>query len=61
MKARIGVLAALGGAALVYGFTSDGLAGQAAHKAVAAESAAAQPQRVDNFMLVDQDLAAHEL
>src|SRR4051812_26945708 len=61
MKARIGVLAALGGAALVYGFTSDGLVGRAAHKAIAAESAAAQPMRVDNFMLVDQDLAAHEL
>ena len=61
MKARIGVLAALGGAALVYGFTSDGLVGKAAHKAIAAESAAAQPIRVDNFMLVDQDLAAHEL
>ncbi|MDB5475359.1 MAG: hypothetical protein JWP49_870 [Phenylobacterium sp.] len=61
MKARIGVLAALGGAALIYGFTSDGLVGQAAHKAIAAESAAGQPLRVDNFMLVDQNLAAHEL
>jgi peroxiredoxin len=61
MKARIGVLAALGGAALIYGFTSDGLVGQAAHKAIAAEAASAQPLRVDNFMLVDQDLASHEL
>jgi len=61
MIARIGLLAALGGTALVYGLNSDGLVSQAAHKAVAAESAAAQPQRVDNFMLVDQDLNAHEL
>jgi peroxiredoxin len=61
MKARISVLAALGGAALIYGFTSDGLVGPAAHKAIAAEAASAQPLRVDNFMLVDQDLASHEL
>jgi peroxiredoxin len=61
MKARIGVLAALGGAALVYGFTSDGLAGRAAHRAVAAESPSAQPTKVGNFMLVDENLGAHEL
>ncbi|MDB5442138.1 MAG: hypothetical protein JWP73_514 [Phenylobacterium sp.] len=58
--ARIGVLAALGGAALVYGFASDGVSA-GAHKAVAAEQASAQPIRVDNFMLVDQELGSHEL
>jgi len=60
MMARIAVLA-LGGAALVYGLSSDGIAGPAAHRAVAAESASAQPATVGNFMLVDQDLHAHEL
>jgi peroxiredoxin len=58
--ARIGVLAAVGAAALAYGFASDGVS-SAAHKAVAAEAASAQPMRVGNFMLVDENLAAHEL
>ena len=58
--ARIGVLAALGGAALVYGLASDGLSSHGA-RSVAAESAAAQPTTVGNFMLVDQNLQAHEL
>ena len=61
MKARIYVLAALGGAALVYGLSSDGLAGRAAHRAMAAEAASAQPMTLGNFMLVDQNLEAHEL
>ena len=58
--ARIGVLAAVGAAALAFGFASDGVS-TAAHKAVAAEAASAQPTRVGNFMLVDQNLEAHEL
>jgi peroxiredoxin len=61
MKARIAVLAAIGGAALVYGLSSDGLVAQAAKKAMAAEAASAQPKTVGNFMLVDQNLNAHEL
>jgi peroxiredoxin len=60
MKARMAVLA-LGGAALIYGLSSDGLIGRAAHSAMAAESASAHPQRVGNFMLVDENLNAHEL
>jgi len=57
--ARIGVLAGLGAVALVGGAAVTALNHGA--KAVAAESAAAQPMRVDNFMLVDADLNAHEL
>ena len=60
MKTRMSVLAALGGAAMVMGFTTDALVGAAAQKAVASESAS-QAKRVDNFMLVDQNLDAHEL
>lgn len=60
MKARMAVLA-LGGAALIYGLSSDGLAGQATPRAAAAESPAAQPVKVGNFMLVDQNLNGHEL
>jgi hypothetical protein len=56
--ARISVLAALGGAAVALGLTSDGLT---ARHAVAAESSAAMPITVDNFMLPDQNLVGHEL
>ena len=55
--ARIGVLAALGGAAVLAGLAGDGKLGS--RTAVAAE--ATQPATVDNFMLVDQNLESHEL
>lgn len=58
--ARIFVLAALGGAALMAGAAATAL-NHNAGRAVAAESAAAQPMTVDNFMLVDADLGGHEL
>ncbi|HSV03702.1 MAG TPA: redoxin domain-containing protein [Phenylobacterium sp.] len=58
--ARLGLLAALGGAALVYGLASDGLSTHGA-RSIAAEAAAAQPTTVGNFMLVDENLNAHEL
>jgi thiol-disulfide isomerase/thioredoxin len=59
MKARIAVLAAVGAGALAYGLSGEGPV--AAKKAMAAEAASAQPQRVGDFMLVDQNLEAHEL
>jgi hypothetical protein len=57
--ARIAVLAGLGAVALMGGAAATAL--NHGSKAVAAESAAAQPMRVDNFMLVDAGLNAHEL
>jgi hypothetical protein len=57
--AKLGVLALLASAAALYGFTSDTTASSAtAHASGAAASAAA---KVDNFMLVDADMEAHEL
>jgi peroxiredoxin len=60
MIARMAVLA-VGGAALIYGLSSDVLMGHAAHSAMAAENASIRPQKIGNFMLVDQNLDAHEL
>jgi mono/diheme cytochrome c family protein len=56
--ARISVLAALAGVAVVSGLASDGLVAQANQPEVVAP---ALPATVDNFMLVDQNLTAHEL
>jgi hypothetical protein len=57
--AKLGVLALLASAAALYGFTGDTAASSAsAHGAASAASAAA---KVDNFMLVDADMEAHEL
>ncbi|MET0271636.1 MAG: redoxin family protein [Phenylobacterium sp.] len=56
--ARISVLAALAGVALVSGLASDGLVAQADQPETVAP---ALPATVDNFMLVDQNLVAHEL
>jgi peroxiredoxin len=57
--ARIGVLAGLGAAALMAGAATTAL--NHGEKAVAAESASAQPIRADNFMLADANLEGHEL
>lgn len=57
--ARIGVLAGLGGVALLSGAAVAAF--NHATPAVAAESAAAQALRVDNFMLPDANLMGHEL
>jgi peroxiredoxin len=64
--ARISVLAAIGGSALLFGCTTDGqapsaLASASDAAATATSSVAALPGQVDNFMLVDQNLEAHEL
>jgi hypothetical protein len=57
--AKLGVLALLASAAALYGFTSDTSASSAtAHASGVAATAAA---KVDNFMLVDADMEAHEL
>ena len=62
MSARIGVFGAVASALLVYGCStaSPQNALQAAGNASASE-AAATPARIDNFLLVDADLKAHEL
>jgi len=57
--ARIGVLAGLGAVALMAGAAATAL--NHGERAVAAESASAQPMRVDNFMLADANLEGHEL
>jgi len=56
--AKLAVLALLAGSAAIYGFTSDTAREAGAHGAPAA---ATSPARVDNFMLVDADMEAHEL
>ena len=56
--AKLGVLALLASAAAIYGFTGDTATNATAHAAPASASATA---RVDNFMLVDADMEAHEL
>ncbi|MFL5298561.1 MAG: hypothetical protein ACJ798_19455 [Phenylobacterium sp.] len=56
--AKLGVLALLASAAALYGFTGDTSAPSAkAH----GTDAGATTARVDNFMLVDADMEAHEL
>ena len=58
-SAKLGVLALLASAAALYGFTSDTTASNAsAHSSGASATAAA---KIDNFMLVDADMEAHEL
>ncbi|HEX5264371.1 MAG TPA: hypothetical protein VFW13_12640 [Phenylobacterium sp.] len=63
MSARIGVLGAAASALLVYGCTTSTASNalQAAQGASATVPAAAAPTRVDNFLLVDANLEAHEL
>jgi len=56
--AKLGVLALLASAAAIYGFTGDAATNATAHAAPASATANA---RVDNFMLVDADMEAHEL
>lgn len=61
-SARIGVLGLLAGAAVITGCTTDNKAVSALDNATtAAATAAATPSTIDNFMLVDQNLQAHEL
>src|SRR4051812_40585288 len=57
-SAKLGVLALLASAAALYGFTGDTASSASAHGAATAASAAT---KVDNFMLVDADMEAHEL
>jgi peroxiredoxin len=61
--ARLGLFAAgAAGAALLFGCsTNDGAPSAASFASPTADVVAAQPQSVDNFMLVDQNLEAHEL
>src|SRR5579862_2869834 len=60
--AKFGVLALLAGAAAIVGCTSDATAPNAlAHGAGVAAAAPMAPAKVDNFMLVDADMEAHEL
>ena len=60
MSARWGVTGAVASALLVYGFAAAPGALQPASAAAAAETAS-RATRVDNFLLVDADLRAHEL
>ncbi len=60
-SAKLGVLGLFAGAAILAGCTSDGAAPSVMGAATAAAAtAAAQAVTVDNFMLVDQNLEAHE-
>ena len=60
--ARLGVLALLASTAAVVGCSSDATSPNAlTHGAGVAATAAAAPASVDNFMLVDQNMEAHEL
>ena len=63
--ARFSVLGALASASLLYGCTSDGAAPNALQNASGASTTetatVAMPATVDNFMLVDQNMEAHEL
>ena len=58
--AKLGVLALFASAAALVGCASDQSASASTHGAAASASAAATPARVDNFMLVDQNLEAQE-
>jgi hypothetical protein len=60
--AKFGVLALLASTAAVWGCTSDTTASNAlTHGSVAAATAPMAKATVDNFMLVDADMEAHEL
>nr|MEA2798846.1 hypothetical protein [Phenylobacterium sp.] len=60
--AKLGVLALLASTAAIVGCSSDATSPNAlAHGAGVAATAAASPAGVDNFMLVDQNMEAHEL
>ncbi|MDB5435861.1 MAG: hypothetical protein JWR47_2118 [Phenylobacterium sp.] len=61
-SAKLGVLALLAGTAAIVGCSSDATSPNAlAHGAGVVATAAAAPASVDNFMLVDQNMEAHEL
>ncbi len=60
ISAKLGVLGLFAGAALLSGCSSDGTAPNAMSTASIASATAAMAA-VDNFMLVDQNLEAHEL
>ena len=60
-RGQCGVLALLAGAAVMYGCTSDPTARSALAAGLPATATATAPMTVDNFMLVDQALEAHEL
>ncbi len=60
--AKLGVLALLASTAAIVGCSSDATSPNAlAHGAGVAATAAVTPASVDNFMLVDQNMEAHEL
>jgi hypothetical protein len=60
--AKFGVLALLASTAAIYGCTSDTTASNASvHSSVAAATAPMAKTTVDNFMLVDANMEAHEL
>ncbi|HEY2750955.1 MAG TPA: hypothetical protein VGI62_06315, partial [Phenylobacterium sp.] len=61
MSARLGVLGAAASALLACGCTTDIASNALAQGASATASVAEAPRRVDNFMLVDADMEAHEL
>jgi hypothetical protein len=58
-RAKLGVLALLASTAAIYGFTSDTTSSNAPNHGTGV--AATAPAKVDNFMLVDADMEAHEL
>lgn len=60
-KLQLGVLGLLASSALVGSCTSPQMAANALGQGVSAAATAQAPARVDNFMLVDQNLEAHEL
>ena len=60
-KLHLGVLGLLASTALVGSCTSPQMAANALQQGVTAAATGQAPARVDNFMLVDQNLEAHEL
>src|ERR1700735_1235177 len=58
---KFGILALLASTAALMGCTSDQTATSALAHTSGVAATAAMPTRVDNFMLVDQNLEAHEL
>jgi Redoxin len=59
--AKLSVLALLASAAAVYGCASNTTASNALTHSATASATASTAARVDNFMLVDADMEAHEL
>ncbi|HZZ66686.1 MAG TPA: redoxin domain-containing protein [Phenylobacterium sp.] len=59
--AKFGILALFASAAALVGCTSDTMTASAVGHASSVAATAAAPAKVDNFMLVDQNLEAHEL